>query len=307
MIGDNATGWCLGIHGGAGLIRRASLSDAEEATARDVLQDALSAGSRILRDGGDALDAVQAAIVVMEEAPCFNAGRGAVLARDGLVELDAALMTGDRRVGAVGACRTTRSPIRLARAVLDDGLHVLITGDGADAFAREVGLEQVDRSWFEVPSRRDQLERVRGSGAIVLDHDADPTGTVGAVARDVRGHLAAGNSTGGMVNKRPGRLGDSPLAGAGTWAWDATCAVAATGHGEVFVRAAAAHRVSDLVELAGLTLEQAVARALDEVGALGGDGGMVAIGPSGPPVLAFTSAGMYRGHTDPSGSTVGIW
>lgn len=300
-------GWAIAVHGGAGLIRRELLSAADEATARDGLRAALDAGARILSAGGPSLDAVQAAIVELEECPVFNAGRGAVIGREGRVELDAALMDGARRVGAVGACRTTRNPIRLARAILDDGLHVLLVGPGADAFARSVGLEQVDPSWFVTPARKAQLARVAGTAVIALDHD-DPTGTVGAVARDVRGGLAAGNSTGGMVNKRAGRIGDSPIAGAGTWAWDATCAVAATGHGELFIRTGAAHRVSALVELAGLSLTDAVDRALAEVAELDGDGGMVAIGPSGPPVLGFNSAGMYRGSLDAQGrSSVDIW
>lgn len=297
--------WTLAVHGGAGLIRHDSLSAGEVTTAEAGLNAALDAGTAVLARGGSALDAVVEAIVAMEEWPHFNAGRGAVLAEHGGAELDAGLMDGDRRFGSVTGVRTTRNPIRLARAVLEDGLHVMLAGPGSDAWARSLGLEQVDPSWFVTPARQAQLDRVRETGDVVLDHDV--TGTVGAVARDASGRLAAGNSTGGMANKRAGRVGDSPIAGAGTYAWSDTCAVAATGHGEPFVRGVAAHRISALVELAGLDLEAASLRALAEVAALGGTGGLIAVGPTGAPVLPFNSAGMYRGTADATGRHVAIW
>jgi beta-aspartyl-peptidase (threonine type) len=297
--------WTLAIHGGAGLIRRDSLTPEEVERAETGLDVALDAGAHVLRSGGSALDAVTEAIVALEEWPHFNAGRGAVLAEHGGVELDAALMDGERRLGAVTGARTTRNPIRLAREVLDDGLHVMLAGPGTDAWARARGLEQVDPAWFVTPARRAQLARVQQTGDVVLDHDV--TGTVGAVARDARGRLAAGNSTGGMANKRAGRVGDSPIAGAGTYAWNPTCAVAATGHGEPFIRAVAAYRISALVELGGLSLTEAAERVLDDVVDLGGTGGLVAVGPKGDPIAPFNSGGMYRGFTNPRGKRIAIW
>ena len=294
--------WALAIHGGAGAIPRGT-PDAEPA--RIGLEQALAAGARVLRAGGPALDAVQAAIQVLERCPVFNAGLGAVVAEHGGVELDAALMDGARRFGGVAGVRTTQSPIDLAREVLDDGQHVLLAGPGADAWARSRGLAQVDPAWFLVPARQEQQRRIAARGGVDRDHD-DPTGTVGAVARDSRGGLAAGNSTGGLVNKRGGRVGDSPICGAGTYADDRSCAVAATGDGELFIRTVAAHRISALVELAGSTLAQASAQVLDEVAALGGSGGVVALGRTGDPVLCFNSGGMYRGWCTAEGSHTAI-
>jgi beta-aspartyl-peptidase (threonine type) len=307
--------WSLALHGGAGLIARNSLSDTEIARARAGMQKALDAGAAVLSSGGTALDAVTETIVILEEWPHFNAGRGSVLAEHGEAELDAALMAGDRRAGAIAATRRTRNPIRLARAVLDDGLHVFLAGPGADAWAAQRGLEQVEPAFFVTEHRRAQLRRVQATGAVVLDHDTPEdgaTGTVGAVARDTHGHLAAGNSTGGMANKRSGRVGDTPVIGAGTWACDQTCAVAATGHGEPFIRVAAAHRISDLVELAGLSLDDAAARVLEEVRQLGGTGGFVAIDARGTVSMPFNSGGMYRATANGTGATelgrsVAIW
>ncbi|MEZ4320990.1 MAG: isoaspartyl peptidase/L-asparaginase [Myxococcota bacterium] len=298
--------WSLAIHGGAGLVRRDSLGPDEIRTAEAGLNAALDAGVRVLGSGGTALDAVTEAIVVLEEWPCFNAGRGAVLAEHGGVELDAALMDGGRRVGAVTGVRSTRNPVRLAREVLEDGHHVMLAGPGTDRWARLRGLEQVDPAWFVTTARSEQLARVGGSGGVYLDHD-DVTGTVGAVARDVHGGLAAGNSTGGMVNKRQGRVGDSPVIGGGTFAWNRTCAVAATGHGEPFVRACAAHRISDLIELAGLSLADAADRVLAEVRELGGTGGVIAVDAQGTLVTPFDSGGMYRGTARPGERHVAIW
>ncbi len=313
--------WSLALHGGAGLIARNSLSDDEIARATAGMDAALDAGIAVLTRGGSALDAVTETIVALEEWPHFNAGRGSVLAAHGQAELDAAVMSGDRRAGAVAACRTTRNPVRLARAVLDDGLHVFLAGPGADAWARDQGLEQVEPAFFVTPHRVAQLERVRRTGDVVLDHDTvdqdtpsedGAVGTVGAVALDLQGTLAAGNSTGGMANKRAGRVGDTPVIGAGTWAWNRTCAVAATGHGEPFIRVAASHRVSDLVELSGLSLAAAATQVLEEVRELGGSGGLIAIDPSGTVVMPFNSGGMYRAtasgrEEDERSRSIDIW
>ncbi|MCA9569526.1 MAG: isoaspartyl peptidase/L-asparaginase [Myxococcales bacterium] len=297
--------WVLGIHGGAGLIARTHLTEAQERTAREGLEAALDAGSAVLDGGGTALDAVQAAIVVLEDHPTFNAGRGSVLNAAGDVEMDAALMDHDQRAGAVAACRTTRNPIRAARAVLEDGLHVLLAGPGADAFAAERGLAQVDPSAFLVDARREQLARLQSYGGYALDHDA-PKGTVGAVALDVHGRLAAGNSTGGMANKRPGRVGDSPVPGAGTWC-DARVAVAATGHGELFLRTGAAASLAARVRFGAVTVAEAADAVLAEVQALGGDGGLLALDASGTLVLPFVSGGMYRGWARPGERGTAIW
>ncbi len=304
----------LAIHGGAGLIRRATLSDAREAACREALAAALGAGWAILDAGGDATDAVEAAVVALEEAPTFNAGRGAVLAAGGRVELDAAFMDGQtRQAGAVTACTRPRNPIRLARAVARHTPHVLLAGPGADALADELGLEVVPEGWHITEERRAQYEAVAAEGGYGLDHGSlggrrDVYGTVGAVAADRRGHVAAATSTGGMVNKRAGRVGDSPILGAGTFAWDRTCAVSGTGHGEAFLRLCAAHRVSDLIELSGLSLREAAFRVIhDELPAIDGEGGLIAVGPDGALALPFNTGGMFRAWRSADGGGVDIW
>lgn len=305
--------WSVAIHGGAGLIRRDSLTPEREAACRASLGRIVALAATALADGAGALDVVELAVRELEEDPLFNAGRGAVLNRDGLAELDASIMDGrTRAAGAVAAVRTTRNPITLARAVMERTPHVLLAEAGADAFAREIGLEQVDRGWFVTEERRAQLAQVAGRGAVGLDHgdrELDRYGTVGAVARDRHGSVAAATSTGGMVNKRPGRVGDSPIIGAGTYAWDATCAVSGTGHGEPFVRLAVAARVSALIELAGLDLAQACHRVIhEELPALSGEGGVIAVDRHGNLATPFNTAGMFRA-TARSGEPldVGIW
>lgn len=303
--------WAVAIHGGAGLIRRASLTSEREAACTRSLEQIVRGAAAILDAGGTALDAAIAAVVELEDDPLFNAGRGAVLTSAGTAELDASVMDGrDRRAGGVTFVRTVRHPILLARAVMDCTPHVLLVG-GED-LADEVGLERVDPSWFVVPERVEQLERARAANRFHLDHgggDKDVYGTVGAVCCDRRGHVAAATSTGGMVNKRPGRVGDTPIVGAGTFAWDATCAVSGTGHGEAFMRSLAAARVSARMELGGQSLEEAARRTVDEdLAAVGGQGGLIAVDAAGRVAMPFNTGGMFRAALqEGSDPIVAIW
>jgi beta-aspartyl-peptidase (threonine type) len=287
----------LAVHGGAGRIERGRLSAARDAALRAAIERVLSAGLAQLEAGGRALDVAQAAVAALEDDALFNAGRGSALTSDGDVEMDAALMDGrTRAAGAVACVRGVRNPSALARAVLDDGRHVLLVGAGAERFARERGIPFAPPGWHATEERRRELASARAGGRVSLDRDEPgATGTVGAVARDARGSLAACTSTGGMTNQHPGRVGDSPILGAGTWADDASCAVSATGHGEAFLRAAFAKEVDAGMRLAGLELRSACAAALARVAALGGNGGCVALDASGGPVAAFDTAGMVRG------------
>ena len=297
--------WRLVVHGGAGSMRPGKLDPEQERCARDGLARALSAGSALLADRGSALDAVEAAVRVLEEDACFNAGRGSVLTAEGCIELDAAIMDGqDRRAGAVAGLRTTRAPISLARRLLQDGPHVFLSGKGADQFAREAGLEQVPNSWFEVDERRRQLDELLASDGF---DDEVKYGTVGAVAVDNDGHVAVATSTGGLTAKRWGRVGDSPLIGAGTYADDRSAAVSATGSGEYFIRAVAAHQLSERIRLGGQSLQDALDAVLEDIRALGGKGGMIAVAPNGDAAWGFTTPAMYRGMADSGGQTVRIY
>ena len=293
--------WSIAIHGGAGAIRRDKLSAAQRREYETGLGAALDAGAKVLAEGGSALDAVAAAVVLLEDDPLFNAGRGATFTFDGKIELDAAIMDGrDRAAGAVAGVTTVRHPVLLARAVMEQGPHVFLAGAGAERFAREHGFEAVDPAWFETPERRRQLEEFRQRKGAWFDSSVK-YGTVGAVARDRAGHLAAATSTGGLTGKRWGRIGDSPVIGAGTYADDRGGAVSATGAGEFFIRAAVAHTISERMRLLGETVRQAADAAIGEVGALGGDGGVIVAGPDGDTAFAFNTAGMYRGRTDSTG------
>jgi beta-aspartyl-peptidase (threonine type) len=299
--------WKLVIHGGSGSMQRGKLTDELDELGRAGLNAALDAGEAILAAGGGALDAVEAAARVLEEDPCFNAGKGSVLAYDGHVELDAAIMDGrDRRCGAVAGLKSTRAPISAARAVMEQSPHVLMSYDGADDFACEVGLEQVPNRWFVTAERRRQLDELLAHGGGAFDADIK-YGTVGAVAVDVNGHVAAATSTGGLTAKRWGRIGDSPLVGAGTYADDRAAAVSATGLGEVFIRAAGAHELCARVRIGGAGLQEALEGVLEEVRALGGTGGLIAVSPSGEAAWGFTTPGMYRGMAGPDGRQVGIY
>nr|NUR37699.1 isoaspartyl peptidase/L-asparaginase [Sphingomonas sp.] len=269
------------------------------------LSEALEAGAQILSRGGSAVDAVEAGARMLEENSCFNAGRGSVLTEDGVVELDAAIMEGgNRQAGAVAGIRTTRAPISLARRLMEHGPHVFLTGEAADRFASAAGIEQVDNDFFILPERRRQLEE-----AIAAGSEADPIkyGTIGAVAVDVSGNVAAATSTGGITAKRWGRVGDSPLIGAGTYADNRSAAVSATGSGEYFIRAVAAHQLAERIRIGGETLQQALDGVLDDIRSLGGKGGLIAVAPNGEAAWGFTTPAMYRGMADENGRRVGIY
>jgi beta-aspartyl-peptidase (threonine type) len=299
--------WKLVIHGGSGAMLPGRLSVEMDELGRAGLNAALDAGESILAAGGAALDAVEAAARVLEDDPCFNAGRGSVLAYDGHVELDAAIMDGrNRDAGAVAGLRSTRAPVSAARAVMEQSPHVLMSYEGADDFACEAGLEQVPNRWFVTPERRRQLDELLAKGSEAFDADIK-YGTIGAVAVDAQGHVAAATSTGGLTAKRWGRIGDSPLIGAGTYADDRAAAVSATGLGEIFIRAAAAHELCARVRIGGAGLQEALDGVLGEVKALGGNGGLIAVSPSGEAAWGFTTPGMYRGMAGPDGRRVGIY
>ena len=301
----NETRWKLVVHGGAGSERIAHDDPAHEAAARAGLNEALAAGSRMLDNGGSAVDAVEAGARMLEENPCFNAGRGSGLTEQGEVELDAAIMDGrGRRAGAVAGIKTTRAPISLARRLMDDGPHVFLAGVAADRFAVAAGLEQVDNQFFVLPERRRQLDEAIAAGA-----KADPIkyGTIGAVAVDVRGNVAAATSTGGITAKRWGRIGDSPLIGAGTYADDRSAAVSATGSGEYFIRAVAAHQLAERRRIGGEPLQQALDHVLADIAGLGGKGGLIAVAPNGEAAWGFTTPAMYRGMADATGQAVRIY
>ena len=300
-----ATEWRLVIHGGAGAMRPKHGDPDHEQRARQGLRSALDAGAAILERGGDSLDAVEASIRLLEDDPCFNAGRGSALTSEGHVELDAAIMNGaDRRAGAVAGLRTTRAPVSLARRLMEQGPHVFLSGQGADRFAREAGLEQVDNDWFVTGERRRQLDELLAEGGF----DADVKyGTVGAVALDAQGHVAAATSTGGLTAKRWGRIGDAPLIGAGTYADDRSAAVSATGSGEYFIRAVAAHQLSERMRLGGETLQQALDGVLADIGSLGGVGGLIAVAATGEAAWGFTTPAMYRGIADADARKVAIY
>ena len=297
--------WRLLIHGGAGSMRPGKLDPGQERCARDGLETALAEGSAVLAKRGTALDAVEAAVRVLEEDSCFNAGRGSVLTAAGCIELDAAIMDGkNRAAGAVSGLRTTRAPISLARRLLDDGPHVFLSGHGADDFARDNGFEQVENSWFEIPERRRQLEELLEADGF---DDEVKYGTVGAVALDVDGHVAVATSTGGLTAKRWGRVGDSPLIGAGTYADDRSAAVSATGSGEFFIRSVAAHQLAERVRLTGQSLQEALDAVLADIEVLGGKGGLIAVAPDGEAAWGFTTPAMYRGMADATGRTVQVY
>lgn len=286
-------------------MRPGRLDPEQDKCARAGLEAALAAGSAILEKRERALDAVEAAVRVLEEDSCFNAGRGSVLTASGCIELDAAIMDGrTRAAGAVAGLRTTRAPISLARMLLDEGPHVFLSGKGGDEFARDHGFEQVDNSWFEVPERRRQLDELLAQDGF---DDEIKYGTVGAVAVDVDGHVAVATSTGGLTAKRWGRVGDSPLIGAGTYADDRSAAVSATGSGEYFIRAVAAHQLAERIRLGRQSLQEALDAVLADVATLGGRGGLIAVAPDGKAAWGFTTPAMYRAMADSTGRTVRVY
>jgi beta-aspartyl-peptidase (threonine type) len=293
--GIAASKWTLAIHGGAGVIERGDLTPAKEAAYRASLGAALEAGRKVLAGGGTSLDAVEAAIRQLEDDPLFNAGRGAVFTADGRNELDASIMDGGtRKAGAVAGVTRTRNPITLARAVMQKSPHVMLAREGADQFSVEQGLPQVAPEYFRTEERWQQLLEWRRDNGKLLD-PTHSRGTVGAVAIDVNGHVAAGTSTGGMTGKRWGRVGDSPIIGAGTYAADGNCAVSATGSGEYFIRASAARQLCDRIGWHGENVQAAAAATIANIGDIGGDGGVIAIDGAGHIAFAMNSSGMYRG------------
>lgn len=294
-----ATAPVLAVHGGAGRIVPEEFSAERVATARRGLGQGLTAGMTVLREGGSALDAVVAAVLVLEDDEQFNAGRGAVLTAAGGVEHDAAVADGaTRRAGAVTCISGIRNPVLAARAVLERTPHVLMSGAGAQELARREGLTFMPTDWFVTARRREQLTGIPPSSQVESE---STSGTVGAVALDGEGHLAAATSTGGTTGQLAGRVGDTPLVGAGTWADDRSCAVSATGDGEALMLSVFAHEVDALVRLAGLSLGAACQQALHEVEARAGTGGCIAVGPDGTVAMPFTSAGMFRGAVDATG------
>jgi len=337
--GDARPQWRLVIHGGAGVIERARMSPAEDAAIRAALNRALDAGSAILARGGASLDAVEAAVRVLEDDPHFNAGRGSVFTYEGRIEMDASIMDGaGRNAGAVTGVTATRNPISLARRVMEHSPHVFLSREGADQFSREQGLPQEPPEYFQTPERRRQLEELRSRPAAEHFDVHLKYGTVGAVALDQNGHVAAATSTGGLTGKRWGRIGDSPIIGAGTYADDRGCAVSATGAGEFFIRVGVAHEIcaqirqrfratvdeaqrsvtdaegnrTYLVHASEMDLPEGAAQeiadgVMAEVQELGGSGGVIVVTPWGDGVMSFNTPGMYRGQASPAGRSVAIY
>ncbi|MEL7198320.1 MAG: isoaspartyl peptidase/L-asparaginase [Pseudomonadota bacterium] len=313
--------WSIAIHGGAGTIRREDTTPEQVAEYEAALQEALDAGSAILADGGSAMDAIKAAIVPMEDNPLFNAGRGAVFTWEGENELDASIMDGrDRSAGAVAGVKSIKNPILLADTVRTDSPHVFLSGAGAEQFASEKNVETAPPEWFATEGRRKSLERMKANALSSIDVDLK-FGTVGAVALDQDGNLAAGTSTGGMTGKRWGRIGDAPVIGAGTYADNRSCALSATGWGEYFIRVGVAHEICarlrmevsgwtvyapadagiDVAAYAKLRAQEIADSVMAEVKELGGDGGIILVTPTGDAIYSFNTAGMYRGRANSEG------
>src|SRR2546430_5804577 len=303
----------LAIHGGAGTIERSKITPEKEREYRAGLERALSAGYEILKRGGSSLDATEAAVRVLEDDPHFNAGRGSVFTSAGTNEMDASIMDGKTlKAGAVGSVQHIKNPIALARLVMEKSPHVMLDCAGAEAFAKANGMELVDQKYFFTQERWDALQKMKaaekarasGAGKSFIITDQDRHGTVGAVALDKDGNLAAATSTGGTTNKKAGRVGDSPIIGGGTYANNATCAVSATGDGEYFIRSVVAHDISALMEYRRVKLQEAAQMVLDKVAKLGGTGGLIAIDHDGNIALPFNTSGMYRGHVGVDGEFV---
>lgn len=319
--------WALALHGGAGTIRRGSLSVAQETVYRGTLSQITEMGAVLLKDGQSALEVVEAVARVLEDDPLFNAGRGAVFTAEGRNELEAAIMDGATlRAGAVAGLRHTRNPISLARAVMERSPHVVLIGELAEVFGQEHGIERVDVGYFFVERRWRALEQFLKNKNLPLPprpvhqpaptdakaglaHDEGAQGTIGAVACDVRGNVAVATSTGGTTGKRWGRVGDSPVIGAGTYASNASCAVSATGEGEYFIRLGAARQICALVELTGLPLQAAVDEVVQkELSGIGGSGGVIAVAPDGTLAWSFNTPGMYRARASANSPVaVGIY
>lgn len=306
------------IHGGAGTIRRETMTPEREKAYREALEQALKTGYSILKKGGTSLDAVEATIRVMEDSPLFNAGKGAVFTAEGTNELDAAIMDGATlKAGSVAGLKRIKNPITLARNVMEHSPHVMMVGDGAETFARQRGLEFVDPSYFRTEHRWNQLQEAKKREQQPasepsqdkkpggLEDDEFKFGTVGCVALDRFGNLAAGTSTGGTTNKKYGRVGDAPIIGAGTYANNKTCGVSCTGTGEYFIRSVVGHDVSALMEYRGMSVKEAAELVvMDKLVKMGGDGGLIAMDNKGNIAMPFNTSGMYRGYIDINGTMV---
>jgi beta-aspartyl-peptidase (threonine type) len=302
----NMTKYAIAIHGGAGTILRSAMTVEKEMSYRKALEDAINIGEAVLAKAGSSLDAVEAAIRSLEDCPLFNAGRGSVFTHEGKNEMDAAIMYGkDLTAGAVGAVQNIKNPISLARAVMEKSDHVFMISHGAQEFAKKVKAEFMPDDYFYVSLRYEQLQEAIKSDVITLDHNVRPDiiekpgdkkfGTVGAVALDIHGNIAAATSTGGMTNKKHGRVGDTPIIGSGTYANNKTCAISCTGHGEFFIRTVVAYDISCLMEYKGLSLKEACdVVVMDKLVKIGGEGGLIALDAKGNIELPFNSEGMYR-------------
>ncbi|MFI5203208.1 MAG: isoaspartyl peptidase/L-asparaginase family protein [Flavobacteriales bacterium] len=291
--------YAIAIHGGAGTILKSTMTPEKEQAYKAALEDAILAGEAVLKKGGVALGAVELAIRSLENNPLFNAGRGSVFTNTGTNEMDASIMDGKNLMaGAVAGITHVKNPITLARAVMEKSEHVLLTGAGAMEFAKKINAEFATDDYFFVQQRYEQLQKAKESDTVTMDHTGDDEkkfGTVGAVAIDAQGNLAAGTSTGGMTNKKYGRVGDSPIIGAGTYANNQTCAISCTGHGEFFIRAVVAYDISCLMEYKGLSLKDACdVVVMNKLVKLGGEGGLIAIDNKGNIEMPFNSEGMYR-------------
>lgn len=317
----NMNNYAIVIHGGAGSILKKNMTAEKEKAYRAKLQEALKAGEAVLKDGGSSVDAVTAAIKTMEDSPLFNAGKGSVYTHEEKNEMDASIMNGkNMTAGAVSGVVTIKNPIDAAKEVMNNSKHVMLSGSGAVEFAKERGITIVDTSYFYNERRLQQLQKAKKREDVILDHDGDqgmndPShsdiefdmtlktddkfGTVGCVALDKHGHLAAGTSTGGMTNKRYGRIGDSPIIGAGTYADDKTCAVSSTGHGEYFIRLAVAKEISAQMEHGGKSLQQAAENVIyKKLQEMGGSGGVICLDANGHIAMPFNTSGMFRGYID---------
>jgi L-asparaginase / beta-aspartyl-peptidase len=310
MILKQQPSYALVIHGGAGTILRKSMTLEREAAYRQGLDEALTAGEAILSNGGSALDAVEAVVVLLENNPLFNAGKGAVFTAEGTNEMDASIMRGDNlQAGAVSGIRRIKNPIRAARAVMEHSPHVFLSGEGAEAFAEIRGLEMADAAYFYTEERWKALEKARNAES--QGNMPDPEnkkGTVGAVALDMAGNISAATSTGGMTNKRYNRIGDTPVIGAGTYADNRTCGISSTGHGEYFIRLAVAHDIHAQMLYGGKSLSSAARQTIqNDLSRLGGEGGIIGLDKKANIVMEFNSEGMYRGYVLPGKRYVGIY
>lgn len=311
-LAQKSPNWALALHGGAGTITRANLSTEKETAIRQALDQALAIGEKILREGGTALDAVEAVIHMLEDSPHFNAGKGALFTADGTHELDAAIMDGSNRAaGAATGLTTIKHPISAARGIMQHSPHVMLSGKGAETFARKLGLDTVPNQWFDTPERKATWEKMKAEEAektgFILPSN-HKMGTVGCVALDQHGNLAAGTSTGGMTMKRWGRVGDAPVIGAGTWADNNTCAISCTGHGEYFIRWHVAADVAALMEYKKWSLLKAANHVvLEKLVKAGGEGGLIAVDKKGNIAMPFNSEGMYRASSTPAQRIIAIY